>query len=282
MPTAVLPRGRRLAFDEHGDPQSNDVVVLFHGAPGSRAFVPGPVGDCRLLTFDRPGYGESDPHDGRTVLDAGVDLAAVLDAIGVERARLVAWSGGCPFAVGAAVALGPERVRSLTLVSGPGPLDEVDGAWDALPTLHRASAEMARIDLERAMRGIDRGLVAFVEQPEVMLGTGRGADGAVMADPSIRAMMERQIRLSVAQGTAGIASDLVAMWRPWEFSLGDVAVATAVFWGAEDPNNRAAAGRYATAIRGATYTEWPTAGHLGIVSNWSQVLAAGSRWGAGR
>ena len=263
-------------FDEHGDPSSDDVVVLFHGAPGSRAFLPGAVNGCRLLTYDRPGYGQSHHIEGRTVADAGSDVAALLDSLGVDRARLIAWSGGCPFAVGAAVTLGPERIRSLTLVSGPGPLDEVSGAWEALPTLHRASAGMARIDPSRAARGINRALVDLVAHPEAMLGRGRGADRAVMSDPATRAMMEHQIRLAVAQGSIGIASDLVAMWLPWGFSLREVAVPTWVFWGADDSNNLADAHTYASQIPGATACEWPDGGHLAIVSNWSQVVAAGS------
>jgi pimeloyl-ACP methyl ester carboxylesterase len=277
----TLADGRRLRYEVGGDPGSDDVVVLFHGAPGSRLFVPGPCGE-RLVVFDRPGYGESDPMPGRVVGDCAADVDALLDHLGVEAARLIAWSGGCPFAAATAHALGLARVRHLTLVGGPGPLDEVDGGWGALDDLRRPTAELARRDPARAARAVVRGMEPVIDRPESFVGTGRGADAEVLADPSYREMLEGQIREAMRQGATGIADDLVAMWLPWGFPLSAIDVPTVVFHGNQDPYNEADARTYSRRIPNAELIRWTTGGHMAILSNWSQVVAAGSRAGRPR
>ncbi len=271
-----LRDGRSLGFDVHGPSDGDDVGVVFHGTPGSRGFVPGPVEGVRLVVFDRPGFGESDPQPNRVVGDTAADVADLLDHVHVERARLLAWSGGCPFAAATACRLGPTRVRTLTLVSGPGPLDEVDGAWEALGDLRGPTARVARNDRAKAKRAIARNMVRIIEQPERFVGAGRGPDATVIAEPSVREGLVRQIEGAVAQGSAGVEDDLTAMWLPWGFALSEISVPTFVFQGALDPDNAADARTYAAKIPNARLTMWPDGGHLAIVANWSHVLAAGS------
>ena len=248
-------------------------VVLFHGAPGSRLFVPGGVpDDVALLTFDRPGYGLEAPQPGRTLLDTAAQAIALLDARGVARVELIGWSGGGAFAATTARVLGPARVDRLTLVSAPGPLDEVPGAWDALGDHQRPTAEMARVDPARSARAIARHMAPFVEQPSSFVGSGRGPDAATLADPAARAMLEAAVAEGLRQGAAGIAADMIAWWQPWPFALGDLEVETRVFHGAGDPYNDADARTYAARIPGASLTIWDDCGHLGIVPHWLEVL----------
>ncbi|HVH54178.1 MAG TPA: hypothetical protein VNA32_08625 [Actinomycetota bacterium] len=37
-----------------------------------------------MITFDRPGYGGSDRHPGRRVVDCGGDVAAIADSLGID------------------------------------------------------------------------------------------------------------------------------------------------------------------------------------------------------
>ncbi len=254
-----------------GSPQR--VVVLFHGAPGSRLFVPGPVPQSvRLVTFDRPGYGDEPPQAARTLADTARQVAQLLDGHDVERADLIGWSGGGPFAVAAAHALGPDRIESLAIVSAPGPLDEVPGAWEALGDYQRPTAEMSRREPERSARAIARHMAAFVAEPTSFLGSGRGPDGPVLRDPVARAMLDAQIAAAVRQGAAGVAADLIAMWQPWPFALADLRVATRVFHARRDRHNEVDARTYAERIPGASLTVWDDCGHLGIILHWAEVL----------
>ena len=138
---ALLPDGRRLGYCDTGALDARP-VLLTHGSPGSRRFVPPDTpDDVRLITFDRPGYGTSDPAPGRTVLTTAADAVALLDALAVERVAVVGWSGGCPTVAALLVLLGADRVDGAALVSGPGPIDEVPAAWELLGERRRPSAE---------------------------------------------------------------------------------------------------------------------------------------------
>ncbi len=104
----------------HGEP-----AVILHGGDG-QAVDWAPLlavlqNELHLFAIDRPGFGLSDPFEYR-----GVDLrshaadfvCSSLDALGIERATLVAGSMGGFFALATAFAR-PERVRALVLVGMP-------------------------------------------------------------------------------------------------------------------------------------------------------------------
>jgi pimeloyl-ACP methyl ester carboxylesterase len=274
VPTLVID-GRALAYEVVGDDGARP-VVLFHGSPGSRLFRPPretvDAAGVRVITFDRPGYGRSDPQPDRRVADTASDVGALLDHLDVERAALVGWSGGAPFAVATARALS-ERVDHLAIVSAPGPLDEVPTAWEALGDYQRPTAEMARRDPSRSKRAIGRHMEPYLENPVLFLGgRGKGPDGEAVRGPA-NAMLVEQVHEALVQGAEGIAADLVAMWLDWGFRLHEVAVPTTVFQGALDRHNHDDARCYASLMPNAELVVWPDAGHLGVVSEWRTVLA---------
>lgn len=100
----------------------DDAVVCCHGLGGTHAVwyqqvarFAGP--DRRIVTWDARGFGRSTNRAGAaTVTTAALDLAAVLDAVGVERAHVVGQSMGGWTALGFALA-NPARVRSLVLTN---------------------------------------------------------------------------------------------------------------------------------------------------------------------
>lgn len=126
-----LPDGRTMAYADHGDP-AGPVVLTCVGTPDSRLVdrrlvsVVDRLG-VRILVPDRPGFGRSDLHPGRTLLDWPADAAALLDALGVDRCGVSGGSGGGPYAVAygvlladwvTAVALG--RTGRAARCAGPG------------------------------------------------------------------------------------------------------------------------------------------------------------------
>ena len=63
----------------------------------------------QLISFDRPGYGESDRLEARRVADAAADVLTIADAYGLDKFAVVGRSGGGPHAL-ACAALVPERL----------------------------------------------------------------------------------------------------------------------------------------------------------------------------
>jgi pimeloyl-ACP methyl ester carboxylesterase len=96
-------------------------VVLIHGLTGdlsiwllSRAMQTLADGN-RVTAYDLRGHGYSDaPSTGYTSLDHARDLIALLDVLGIARARLVGHSFGAVIAAHAAV-IAPERFEALVL-----------------------------------------------------------------------------------------------------------------------------------------------------------------------
>src|SRR4051812_48855777 len=80
-------------------------VLLYHsGTPSAAVRLPAlsaaaTAHALRLVTYSRPGYGESTSQPGRTVADAAVDVEDVLDAIGAAEFVTLGWSGGGPHAL---------------------------------------------------------------------------------------------------------------------------------------------------------------------------------------
>ena len=115
---------RRIAYAEYGA-DTGETVVFLHGTPGSRRLAAlfastALENDVRILAPDRPGYGRSDPWPDRTIRDGESIVRAVLDRAGVDTARLVAFSGGAPYAFAAAAGL-PDRIDRVDAVAGATP-----------------------------------------------------------------------------------------------------------------------------------------------------------------
>ncbi len=274
MPRLQLRDGRSLAYED-GDP-TGAPVLLFHGAPGSRLFRPRAAetaaAGVRLVTFDRPGYGLSDPVESPTLLGVAGDARALMESLDIARFSIVAWSGGGPAAV-ATARYAADEVTSLALVSAPGPLDEVPGAWDALGDLRRPTAEMARREPHRSVRSVARHMEPFLADPISFLGRGKGPDAPIRADAELGPMLAAQVTEALRPGPEGIAADLITMWLPWEFRLSEIESPTTVFHGALDRHNEADARTYADQIPEARLVVWPDAGHLGVLTQWPKVLA---------
>lgn len=118
----VSADGTRVAYEVLGSGER--AIVLANGL-GGRLYAWLPAVDAlvdryRIITWDYRGLFESDiPTDRRRL---GVpyhadDLAAVLDAEGVEEAHLLGWSMGVQVCLEFALRA-PRRVRSLTLING--------------------------------------------------------------------------------------------------------------------------------------------------------------------
>ncbi|KAK3158091.1 hypothetical protein QOZ80_2AG0132810 [Eleusine coracana subsp. coracana] len=88
-PRILLKDGRHLAYHESGVPkdQAKYKVIFVHGFDSCRYDVLRVSPELAqelgiyLLSFDRPGYGESDPHPGRTEDSIAFDIEQLADSL---------------------------------------------------------------------------------------------------------------------------------------------------------------------------------------------------------
>ena len=117
--------GRQVAVEDAG-PLSGFPVIVHHG--GTRHLFPGAVREARasglrLIGYDRPGQGDSDPQPGRVVADCAGDVRAILARLGISRAAAWGSSAGGPYAL-ATAALLPQAIASVCLFAPVGPYGE--------------------------------------------------------------------------------------------------------------------------------------------------------------
>jgi pimeloyl-ACP methyl ester carboxylesterase len=122
-----IPRdGVSLHVDDHG---SGKPVLLLHGWPDSsylwRNQIPFLVANgFRAIAPDQRGFGRSDRPEGvaaYSLLNAVADLVGILDALGIDKADIVAHDWGAAVAWITAAAY-PNRVRRLVVLSVPHPV----------------------------------------------------------------------------------------------------------------------------------------------------------------
>jgi len=240
--TLGLPDGRRLDIEISG-PDGGLPLVFHHGTPGSvhrfgvverAAHERG----LRLVTFSRPGYGDSTRLPGRSVADVVADVAAVLDHLDAPRCLAAGWSGGGPHAL-ATAALLPDRVAGALAIAGVAPWD-ADGLdflagmgqqnIDEFGLAVRGEAAI-RTSLETEAAALRSATVAdLVKGMDTLL---PDVDRAVLTDEygaDLAASFAEGLRVSVD----GWLDDDLAFVRPWGFSLTDIAVPCFVWQGSED------------------------------------------------
>ncbi|CAK7342958.1 unnamed protein product [Dovyalis caffra] len=89
----LLPDGRHMAYLEQGVPadRARFSVIASHsflssrlaGMPGVKTSLLEEFG-VRLITYDLPGFGESDPHTSRNLNSSAMDMFYLADAVGVN------------------------------------------------------------------------------------------------------------------------------------------------------------------------------------------------------
>lgn len=113
----LAPDGRAIGIAEFGDLDGTPVLWC-HGGPGSRLEPLWLDSDAagaglRVIGFDRPGYGWSDPLPGRSIRDVVDDMLVIADALSLDRFATVGCSTGGAYAI-AAAALVPDRVLAVS------------------------------------------------------------------------------------------------------------------------------------------------------------------------
>jgi len=222
-----------------------------------------------------------DRPDGRPDGGVGGDAAAVLDALGVGRCALLAWSGGALDALAVATHLG-DRVTRIGIVAGLVPRQAFDddavraAAPGRLGLLHLADElppdELADVvapmlvpwpcdrELAAEHQAHQRDATGAAEVAAVAGAAERLADGLVEA---------------VRRGLAGVGRDVEVQNRLFPVDPRTIAAPVQLWWGTDDTVTPPAFGAwYARHLARARLEVVAGAGHHVALTRWADLLRA--------
>jgi pimeloyl-ACP methyl ester carboxylesterase len=235
-----------VAIETAGD---GPAVLVFHGTPGSRldarfwAAAAAEAGiEARFIGFDRPGYGAASAEPERTLDSVAEQAAAIADG----PVRLLAVSGGGPFALAAAAVLG-ERASSVTIASGMGPPSCGLGALAVIGDMTEAEVRSWANELIAA------------EHP--------APTGTEVLDLFLASQAEG------IRGPDGIVEDVLTLREAWTTDLATITAPVRLFHALDDESCRIEGARFlAAALPRAELVEWPNGGHLAAAFHLAEVL----------
>jgi pimeloyl-ACP methyl ester carboxylesterase len=238
-----LDDGGVVAFQEYGDPTGTPVIFC-HGWPSSRTMAqladePGRALGVRIISPDRPGISGSSMQPDRKLSDWPRLLQQVVDDLEIGEFRILAISGGAPYAYATAVAI-PERVRAIAIVGGVIPFAEMKDSEGLLP-LYRWLLAFYR-NRPQLLRQLFRLVQPFLSfrapvrlRPLLLkMLLLRPCDAASLRDDAaFEAIFESQRR--AWRGSAeGVLVDARIYAEPWGFAMEDVRVPVRLWHGIDD------------------------------------------------
>ena len=269
-----MPDGRTVAVHEYGDP-SGPPVFAMHGTPGCGQ-VREPVAEnarelgLRLLSHDRPGYGGSSRHPGRTIAGVAADVAVMADHFGIERFGVWGASGGGPHSL-ACAALLPDRVTAAAALALPAHygaegLDRLEGM-----------GELNAMELDILAEGPERHMAWLREQADELLSGSPEALRAALSTlltpvdaealtADVAAWLFDQFACATAQGVEGWHDESVADLGDWGFSVAEIRTPVTIWHGGQDRFVPIGHGRWlAEHIPGAVFHYEPDLGHGSLI-----------------
>jgi pimeloyl-ACP methyl ester carboxylesterase len=238
-----LQSGAVVAFQEYGD-ATGAPVVFCHGWPSSRTMArltdePARELGVRIISPDRPGISGSSLQPNRKLADWPHVVERLLEHLGIGEFRMLAISGGAPYAYATAAAM-PNRVRAIAIVCGAIPMAELEDAGGLLP-LYRWMLALYRSRplLLRKLFCMARPILSV--RPPVRLRPLllkmlmlRPCDAESLRDAAaFEAIFESQ-RRAWRGSPEGVMADAQIYAQPWGFSLEDVHVPVRLWHGKQD------------------------------------------------
>ncbi|MBA2743983.1 MAG: alpha/beta hydrolase [Chthoniobacterales bacterium] len=233
--------GVNIAYDEYGDPRGTPVIFC-HGWPSSRSMAE--LTDAaarelgvRIISPDRPGISGSTFVAGRELLDWPPIVRALASHLSLDRFRLLAISGGAPYAYATARAL-PHMVDAVAIVSGaPLIADRQDRSgllrlYRWMLTLHTIRPGLLRI-LFHAARPFASTRPPLRLRP-LLLKLLQPCDAAVLRDSAAFEACFESARRAWRGSARGVIADAEIYAKPWGFRLEQVEVPVRLWHGRKD------------------------------------------------
>ncbi|WP_309113511.1 alpha/beta hydrolase [Saccharothrix sp.] len=238
----------------HGTPNT--------GAPPEPLFADAARLGLRWVSYDRPGYGGSTRTPGRDLASAARDVAAVADALGLDRFAVVGHSGGAPHAL-ACGALLPSRVSAVVASAGLAPFDADGLDWfggmapSGVASLRAAAAGRAEKEAYEAS--------GAEYDPEFT-----EADIEALNGPW--SWFDQVVGPALAGGPGGLVDDDIAYVGPWGFDPAELRVPALLLHGVRDRVVPSEHSEWLSARCRAELRLFPSDGHISVLRHMPAAL----------
>ncbi|KAK7854668.1 hypothetical protein CFP56_031495 [Quercus suber] len=206
-------------------------LIAFAGIPGLKASLLEEFG-IRLITYDLPGFGESDPHPKRNLESSAIDMLLLANAVGVnDKFWVVGYSSGSMHAW-AALRYIPDRLAGAAMFA------PMVNPYDTIMTKEERRGTWEKWNQKRKFmyilaRRFPRFLAYFYHQSflsgkhgqiDKWLSLSLGKrDRALMEDPIYEEFWQRDVEESIRQGNAKpFVEEAALQVSNWGFSLADL------------------------------------------------------------
>lgn len=273
--------GRRLGWYDLGDPDGYPVVNNHGGLVSGLDVVPADDAarraGLRLLSPDRPGIGASDRVAGRSLASWSDDVAALLDALAIDRAGVFGWSLGGIYALACGRFLA-DRIDRVVVVGSCVPLDDPPRRAE----LNAVDSRFARLSGHRPW--VARRIFSAMGLLARRTPTRYVASSAKSLSPTDAEVVQHAPDWFAAASadalvrSRGMVDEYRVMVAPWGFEPTEVEVPVDVWQGRDDPLVPESWGRaLAEAIPTADLHLVAGARHFVAYERWSEVLACFER-----
>ena len=282
-----LRDGRRLAFRDYGDPDGRP-LISFHEGLGSSLLPPGSQAlaqelGLRIITPERPGYGQSDPRSGYSFESVAQDVVELCDRLGLGGVAVAGVMSGAPSALQTAARLG-DRCELVMLCSARTPrargapprsqslMMSVRSRLEANPWIVEAIYAVVRL---RRSPALTRQMVRRGASHSA------GDQAYLEAHPELADYVWAYVGEALAQSSRGVADDMKAFHLARDIPAPDLARPAVVWHGAQDtltslPDVLAYLGDQAGEVRVVEGI-----GHLLTHKHWREILERVAREPAG-
>ncbi|MEY2693852.1 MAG: hypothetical protein RL142_200 [Actinomycetota bacterium] len=236
----TLSDGRKFELLIAGTPQSN-AIVFHHGTPGASNTWTSWMNEVEKLggftfSYSRPGYGQSDRHEGRTVRSNSIDIAEVLEILGITQIVSIGWSGGGPHALADSTLPQSRGVISIAGVGafGADDLDFLEGMGEENHVEFGAAVE-GPAAIENWMKKFSPEIAVVTEEQIIE------AFGGLIGEADKKALREgaaeetaSSYRKSLEVSYYGWLDDDLAFVQPWGFDITKISVPVELWQGNDD------------------------------------------------
>lgn len=239
----LLPDGRRLAYHEQGVPAERTRFLLIAphsflssrlaGIPGIKISLLEEFG-IRLVTYDLPGFGESDPHPGRDLNSSALDILYLANGIGFDDKFWVLGHSSGAMHAWASLRYIPDRVAGAAMVAPiinpyePGMTkEERKKIWEPWVLRRKVMYFLAR-RFPKLLSSFYRQSFLSGKHDRIdrwlSLSLGK-KDEILIEDPKIEEYLQRDVEESIRQGSIKpFIEEAVLQVSEWGFSLSDLQV----------------------------------------------------------